>query len=84
MSTQFENGEPNLLLRIPEAASALACGRSTLYELISKGELETLKLGRSIRIPASSLKEFVERRLAEQGVTYSPGPETPAIGHTSS
>ena len=50
-----------LLLRIPEAAQLLAIGRSTVYELIAVGHLETVHIGRSVRITAASIEAFVER-----------------------
>lgn len=51
-----------LLLRIPEAAAALAIGRSTLYELVARGEIETVKINRSVRIPLASLERWVLER----------------------
>jgi len=40
-----------LLLTITEVTERLGCGRTFVYELISTGELETVKLGRLRRIP---------------------------------
>ena len=54
-----------LLLRIPEAAERLSVGRSTVYELVQRGELPTIHIGRSVRIPAEALRIWVERRAAE-------------------
>ena len=54
-----------LLLRIPEAAERLSVGRSTVYELVQRGELPTIHIGRSVRIPAEALRTWVERRAAE-------------------
>lgn len=51
-----------LLLRISEAAAALGIGRSTLYELLARGEIETVKINRSVRIPISSLERWVSER----------------------
>ena len=53
-----------LLLTIPEAARALAVGRSTLYELIGSGQLATVHIGRSVRIAVGELEAFVSRRQA--------------------
>ena len=62
--------DPRLLLRIPEAASRLGLGRSTVYELIQAGELPVVRIGKSVRIPASRLEAWVElqARMAEGGV----------------
>ncbi|MCZ7535704.1 MAG: helix-turn-helix domain-containing protein [Acidimicrobiia bacterium] len=51
-----------LLLTVREAATTLSIGRSTLYELISAAEIEVVHIGRSVRIPASELDAFVDRR----------------------
>ena len=50
-----------LLLKIPEAAELLAIGRSTVYELIAFGHLETVPIGRSVRVPTASIEAFVDR-----------------------
>ncbi|MGQ0825117.1 MAG: helix-turn-helix domain-containing protein [Actinomycetota bacterium] len=50
-----------LLLTTREAARRLSIGRSTLYELIAAGEVEVVRIGRSVRVPAVALVAFVER-----------------------
>ena len=50
-----------LLLKIPEAAELLAIGRSTVYELIALGHLETVHIGRSVRVTTASIEAFVDR-----------------------
>jgi excisionase family DNA binding protein len=52
-----------LLLTMEQAAKRLGCGRSTLYELVKESEIVQLHLGRSARIPASALQDFVVRRM---------------------
>jgi excisionase family DNA binding protein len=54
--------QDTLLLLTPErAAERLDIGRTRLYELLASGELESVKVGRSRRIPAAALVEFVAR-----------------------
>lgn len=48
-----------LLLRVDEAAEALALSRTKVYELMASGELESLKLGRARRIPITALSKLV-------------------------
>lgn len=48
--------------KVHEACYVLACGRSQLYRWLASGELEHVKLGRSTRIAASALKDFIELR----------------------
>lgn len=57
-----------LLLRMAQAAERLGVGRSTIYELTARGELEVVHIGRSARVPAAALDDFV-RRLRGQTVT---------------
>ena len=55
------------LLYKPEAAgAALSIGRSKVFELIAAGEIETVQIGRSRRVPAQSLVEYVARLRTEQ------------------
>jgi excisionase family DNA binding protein len=50
-----------LLVTPREAARRLALGRTTVYDLIARGELESVVIGRCRRVPVSSLHEFVSR-----------------------
>ncbi len=50
------------LLYRPEAAgAALGIGRSKIFELIAAGQLETVQIGRSRRVPAQALEAYVAR-----------------------
>ena len=56
-----------LLLSIQEAGRALGIRRSKMYELIAAGELETVHIGRAVRVPVDAVEEFVARlRSGEQ------------------
>lgn len=55
------------LLRPEEAAEALGVSRTVVYSLIASRELESIKLGRSRRIPTDALDAFVARRRREVG-----------------
>jgi excisionase family DNA binding protein len=47
------------------AAEALGCHRSFVFELLARGELRSIKLGRLRRIPASEVERLIATRLAE-------------------
>lgn len=49
-----------LSVRIATAVKLTGIGRSTLYELINSGEIETVKIGRSTFIPYRCLKRLIE------------------------
>lgn len=52
-----------LLLRVPQACELLQIGRSTLYVLMSNGDLDVVHIGRSVRITTASALRYVERQL---------------------
>ncbi len=53
--------EARLAYQVDEAATAIGVSRSTIYELVGRGELELGKIaGRSV-IPTRSLKAYFER-----------------------
>jgi len=51
-----------ICVRINDAAHMISIGRTKLYELISTGELETVKIGKATRVTTASLREFVRRQ----------------------
>jgi excisionase family DNA binding protein len=53
------------LLTVSEASRFLGIGRSFMYSrLLQTGEISTVRLGRAVRIPRSSLDEYVARLTA--------------------
>jgi excisionase family DNA binding protein len=48
-----------LLLRPEEAAERLAIGRSKVYELLASGELASVRIGTSRRVPTDALQRYV-------------------------
>ena len=56
-----------LLIAVEEAARRLAIGRTAAYSLIRRGELRSVKIGRSRRVPVSTLQEYVDRLRERQG-----------------
>jgi excisionase family DNA binding protein len=53
-------GVAPMLLTIREAAGVLRIGRSTVYELIGRGDIEVVHIGRAVRVPVDALRVFVE------------------------
>ena len=58
-----------VLISVEEAARRLDISRSTLYLLIQRGELQSIKIGASRRVPVAALDEFVARQRELQGAT---------------
>lgn len=50
-----------LLLTPEQAATSLAICRTKVYELLRSGQLESVRIGSSRRIPVDCLVEYVER-----------------------
>ena len=70
--------ESRLLYRPSEAAESLGISRARLYQLLAGGELGSVKIGASRRIPAAELDAFVRRLRSEQG-GLSPTTERDAL-----
>ncbi len=62
------NLDDKVLLTIDEAAMRLGIGRSHAYIYVLRGDLESVKLGRSRRVPAEAVDEFVKKLRSEQGL----------------
>jgi len=61
-----------LLVTVSTAQEALSIGRTKLYELLATGEIgPVVRIGRSIRIPAKALEQWVEERTSKVTATGS-------------
>lgn len=56
---RMEVDQAKLLLTPEEAAELLGVGRSRVYDLMRARLLRSVKIGRSRRVPAASLRDFV-------------------------
>lgn len=48
-----------LLLTVEEAGAILGVGRSLMYELIARGDIETVRVGRLRRIRPAALHSYI-------------------------
>lgn len=55
-----------LLLTAEEAAKELRIGRTRMWDLITRGEVVSIKVGGSRRVPYDELTAYVKRLVAEQ------------------
>lgn len=51
-----------ILLKPTEAAEALSLGRTRVYEMLATGELPSIRIGRSIRLPVAALQRWISER----------------------
>ncbi|MEU1404161.1 helix-turn-helix domain-containing protein [Streptomyces sp. NPDC005728] len=52
-------------LTVPEVMTALRLSRFKVYDLIRSNQLQSFTIGRSRRIPADALHNFMQDRLRE-------------------
>ena len=55
------------LLTVRGAADFLSISRGAIYNLLDDGELNSIHIGRSRRIPLAELRRFVDRRTGVNG-----------------
>lgn len=53
-------------LTIPDVVAASKIGRTTVFALIKSGELHSIKIGRRRYVPASALRDYLDRLRFEQ------------------
>ncbi|MFG2642363.1 helix-turn-helix domain-containing protein [Streptomyces sp. NPDC048370] len=53
------------LLTVPEVMERLKLGRSTVYDLIRSRRLVSITIGRSRRVPADAIRDFIDNQLEE-------------------
>ena len=49
------------IMSINDLRSALGIGRTKAYELVKSGEIKSIRVGKSIRIPKISLLDYVKQ-----------------------
>ncbi len=52
---------------LDDCAAALGCSRRTVYELIARGELRTVHVGRRHMVPRGERLRFVRSQLEREG-----------------
>jgi len=51
-----------LLLTVASVMECTSLGRTKIYQLISSGEISSVRIGRAVRVPAKALQEWVNRQ----------------------
>ena len=51
-----------LLIRPSEVADLLGLGRTKVYEMLASGELPSVRIGKSVRVPLGALRQWVDER----------------------
>jgi excisionase family DNA binding protein len=58
-------------LRVDEVAEVLGLGRSKLYAMIVRGELPSVRVGRSVRVPREELFAWIGSQVGATGSSCS-------------
>lgn len=53
-------GQERLTLTVDEAAGLLGISRNLAYELVGRGEVPSVRLGRRVLVPRRALEEMLE------------------------
>ena len=62
--TDFADLDDDLrLVTLPDAARLVSVSRGSLYDLLTTGELASVHIGRSRRIPVGELRRYIRERL---------------------
>jgi excisionase family DNA binding protein len=60
------------LLRMEEVAEKLGISRARAYAMAAAGELPSVRIGRSRRVPVRQLEVWIEERVLDASPTASP------------
>jgi excisionase family DNA binding protein len=53
-----------LAYRVGEFAEAIGVSRSKAYELVASGEVPSIRIGSSRRVPVTALREWIDRQVS--------------------
>lgn len=59
-----------LILSVEEIADILQIGRNTAYNLIRSNQIESVRIGRQIRVSKSALIRFLDKDSPERELTH--------------
>lgn len=60
-ATEREASPRRNLLTVGRVAELLSLSKSTVYDLVARGELEAFKVGGSVRIPREAVRSLLEK-----------------------
>lgn len=75
-----------LLVTPHEAAALIGIGRTRIYDMIARGAIPSVRIGRSVRVPLDALREWVsahELRGHYEGEPTAPKPPPMLSGGSS-
>ncbi len=79
-TTTTTDSAPRWLLSIPEACKGLGVGRSTFYEMVARGDVEVVRIGRRALVPVAAIEAYVQGLRPSHGVPQRHEPEAKLRG----
>ncbi|MPZ62185.1 MAG: helix-turn-helix domain-containing protein [Propionibacteriales bacterium] len=70
MTTSSSGDQPlseSTFLTVAEVAAAMRVSKMTVYRLVHSGELPAVRVGRSFRVPAAAVDEYLRRSFFQAG-----------------
>jgi excisionase family DNA binding protein len=61
----MDSPKTKLLLKVTEAAELLSIARSKAYQMVQDGQLPSVRIGTSLRVPAAELNDYVAKLIRE-------------------
>jgi excisionase family DNA binding protein len=65
--TMVEHDDGRLVVTVPEAARMLGVSRTLGYELVARGELGSVRLGRRVVVPLTAIEELLATAVRSGG-----------------
>lgn len=56
---------PRVMFTVEEAAEQLGIGRTVMFRLIRNGDIESVRIGRLRRVPASAIQDYAARLVSD-------------------
>jgi excisionase family DNA binding protein len=63
----LEHDDDKLVVTVPEAARMLGVSRTLGYELVARGELGSVRLGRRVVVPLAAIDELLATAVRRDG-----------------
>ncbi len=64
-----------LLLRVEEAARLIGMGKSKTWDLVNRGDIPSIKIGKSRRVPLAALQRWIAEQTGAQFDEPRRGPQ---------
>ncbi len=64
--TANTSSHERMLLTIPQVAETLGIGKTLAWQLVARGEIPSMRLGRLVRVPRAALEDWLVAQAGQQ------------------